>query len=120
MKRLSDAVADGDIVECVIRGTGVNQDGQTMGLTMPSSTAQFKLIRSTYAKAGLDPVTRPEDRCQYFEAHGTGTQAGDPEEASAIYQAFFGPDCQNSPGNMLQVGSVKTVIGHTEGFVPAA
>ncbi|KAK2877269.1 putative PKS/NRPS-like protein biosynthetic cluster [Arthroderma sp. PD_2] len=74
LKRLSDAVADGDRIECVIRATGVNQDGRSMGLTMPSSSAQLNLIRSTYALAGLDPGNHPEDRCQYFEAHGTGTQ----------------------------------------------
>lgn len=89
LKRLQDAVAANDPIECIIRSTGVNQDGRTMGITMPSGSAQLKLIRSTYAAAGLDPGNRPEDRCQYFEAHGTGTLAGDPQEASAIYNAFF-------------------------------
>ncbi|KAF2208880.1 hypothetical protein CERZMDRAFT_70454 [Cercospora zeae-maydis SCOH1-5] len=117
LKRLSDAIADGDDIECVIRETGVNQDGRTSGITMPSSQAQAALIRQTYAKAGLDPQN-PADRCQYFEAHGTGTQAGDPREAGAIYEAFFGPSAsgaQRDPNDVLFVGSVKTVIGHTEG-----
>ncbi|KAL4884602.1 hypothetical protein BJY04DRAFT_215063 [Aspergillus karnatakaensis] len=112
LKRLDDAIADGDPIECVIRATNVNQDGRTMGITMPSRTAQLELIRDTYAKAGLDP-TSALDRCQYFEAHGTGTPAGDPEEAHAIHEAFFpaGADTSETP---LFVGSVKTVIGHTE------
>ncbi|KAJ5657110.1 type I iterative polyketide synthase [Penicillium longicatenatum] len=115
LKRLSDAVADGDAIECVIRATGVNQDGRTMGITMPSSTAQLELIKSTYAQAGLDPSKRPEDRCQYFEAHGTGTLAGDPQEASAIYNAFFAQLNPPLENDQLHVGSIKTVIGHTEG-----
>ncbi|CAI7659405.1 unnamed protein product [Penicillium glandicola] len=116
LKCLSDAIADGDPIECVVRATGVNQDGRTMGLTMPSSKAQLALIESTYAQAGLDPKTRLEDRCQYFEAHGTGTLAGDPQEASAIYQAFFGEVPQHvSDNDSLYVGSIKTVVGHTEG-----
>lgn len=111
MKRLSDAIADGDPIECVIRATGVNHDGRSMGFTMPSSAAQVKLIQSTYAQAGLDPQL-PEDRPQYVEAHGTGTLAGDPQEASALHQAFFGSDDSDS---VLHVGSIKTVVGHAEG-----
>lgn len=71
LKKLSDAIADGDNIECVIRETGVNQDGRSNGLTVPRSSAQEALIRQTYAKSGLDPQN-PHDRCQYFEAHGTG------------------------------------------------
>ncbi|KAL3475924.1 hypothetical protein BJX99DRAFT_259001 [Aspergillus californicus] len=119
LKRLSDAIADKDPIECVIRATNINQDGRSMGITMPSSAAQTSLIQSTYRKAGLDPVRRSEDRCQYFEAHGTGTPAGDPQEAKAIHEAFF-PQAEDNPesmakDDMLYVGSVKTVIGHTEG-----
>ncbi|KAE8358146.1 hypothetical protein BDV27DRAFT_163862 [Aspergillus caelatus] len=121
LKKLSDAVADGDPIDCIIRATQVNQDGRTMGITMPSGTAQAALIRSTYSKAGLDPISRPLDRCQYFEAHGTGTAAGDPQEASAIYRAFFTSENGHTKSsaaddlNPLYVGSVKTLIGHTEG-----
>ncbi|KAL8707331.1 MAG: hypothetical protein Q9220_007621 [cf. Caloplaca sp. 1 TL-2023] len=111
LKRLSDAIADGDYIECLIRATGANQDGFSAGLTVPNSEAQAALIRQTYARAGLDP-TRPEDRPQFFEAHGTGTKAGDPREAAAI-QSCFG--MRGEDGTPLYVGSVKTVIGHTEG-----
>ncbi|KAL5362258.1 ketoacyl-synt-domain-containing protein [Aspergillus floccosus] len=112
LKRLSDAIAAGDEIECVIRATGVNSDGRTMGITMPNGEAQQQLIESTYASIGLDPKNA-QHRCQYFEAHGTGTQAGDPQEASAIYGAFFG-DAAPEDSQVLHVGSIKTVIGHTE------
>jgi hybrid polyketide synthase/nonribosomal peptide synthetase ACE1 len=78
LKRLSSAIADGDKIECIIRESGINQDGRTKGITMPSSAAQADLMARTYAKAGLDP-RNPSQRCQYFEAHGTGTAAGDPK-----------------------------------------
>ena len=117
LKRLSDAVANGDPIECIVRGTGTNQDGRTMGLTMPSSDAQTQLIKSTYASAGLDPINRRQDQCQFFEAHGTGTLAGDPQEASAIYRTFFAslPNGAIDDEERMYVGSIKTVIGHTEG-----
>ncbi|KAH8656641.1 putative polyketide synthase [Tricladium varicosporioides] len=114
LKTLSQAIADGDSIECIIRETGVNQDGRTPGITMPSSTAQAALIKSTYAKAGLD-LKKKADRCQYFEAHGTGTKAGDPQEAGAIYNAFFAETGITDPEDILHVGSIKTIIGHTEG-----
>nr|A0A089FSA4.1 RecName: Full=Hybrid PKS-NRPS synthetase prlS; AltName: Full=Pyrrolocin biosynthesis protein S [fungal sp. NRRL 50135]AIP87510.1 pyrrolocin synthetase [fungal sp. NRRL 50135] len=110
LKPLSAAIEDGDHIECLIRATGVNQDGRTQGLTMPSATAQAALIRETYARAGLD-IDKPEDRPQFFHAHGTGTPAGDPQEAEAISKAFYSQDASDS----LYVGSIKTVIGHTEG-----
>ncbi|KAL9109110.1 MAG: hypothetical protein Q9227_006201 [Pyrenula ochraceoflavens] len=119
LKKLSDAVADGDSIECIIRETGVNQDGRTPGITMPSSHAQANLIRDTYAKAGLD-LTKKTDRCQYFEAHGTGTKAGDPQEAGAIYKSFFAETGVTDPEDILYVGSIKTVIGHTEGTAGVA
>ncbi|OJJ99624.1 hypothetical protein ASPACDRAFT_43247 [Aspergillus aculeatus ATCC 16872] len=112
MKKLSTALADGDRVECVIRATGVNQDGRTKGITMPSSEAQAELIRNTYKAGGLDLV---KDRPQFFEAHGTGTKAGDPQEAQAIFNAFFGPQAAGDENASLKVGSIKTIIGHTEG-----
>ncbi|KAJ1326017.1 hybrid polyketide synthase [Microdochium nivale] len=111
LKTLSHALRDGDRIDALIRETGVNSDGRTKGITLPSPEAQATLIRSTYQRAGLD-LLRKEHRPQYFEAHGTGTQAGDPREASAIKAAFF-PEYQ--PGEKLLVGSIKTVIGHTEG-----
>lgn len=115
LKRLSDALADGDPIECLVRATGVNSDGRSMGITMPSGAAQEHLIRSTYVKAGLDIINNPDHRPQYFEAHGTGTPAGDPQEASAIYNAFFSSDVKAGTDDFLHVGSIKTIIGHTEG-----
>lgn len=131
LKTLSAALRDGDHIECIIRETGVNQDGKTPGITMPSSSMQAALIHDTYTRAGLDP-TKETDRCQYFEAHGTGTPAGDPQEAGAIHKVFFegaaeqsttdqDPDPsttetqQPTSENILYVGSIKTVVGHTEG-----
>ncbi|POR35115.1 Polyketide synthase [Tolypocladium paradoxum] len=80
---------------------------------MPSSDAQAQLIRETYARCGLDP-TRESDRPQYFEAHGTGTPTGDPIEARAIQSVFF-PGDADGKDSQLMVGSIKTIIGHTEG-----
>ncbi|QQK39474.1 Hybrid NRPS/PKS enzyme, putative [Penicillium digitatum] len=118
LKPLSAALANGDHIECVVRETGANQDGRTKGITMPSPEAQADLIRTTYTRAGLD-LSKPTDRPQYFEAHGTGTPAGDPVEAEAISTAFFGKAAKyQRDGNRedpLYVGSIKTVIGHTEG-----
>ena len=113
LKKLSDAIADGDHIECLIRETGTNQDGHSNGITVPNPDAQEALIRQTYARAGLDPVNNPQDRPQYFEAHGTGTKAGDPKEANAIYSAFGQYKGPND--DPLYVGSIKTVIGHLEG-----
>ena len=111
LKPLSAAIRDNDQIDCIIRATGVNQDGRTPGLTMPSATAQAELIRSTYARAGLD-INKAEDRPQFFHAHGTGTPAGDPREAEAISRAFYSTE---APDDKLYVGSIKTILGHTEG-----
>ena len=123
LKRLSTTIAGGDDIECVIREIATNQDGRTRGITMPIQTAQANLIRQVYHKAGLDPRD-PTQRCRYFECHGTGTLAGDPVEAEAISDAFFGIGNGNDEGTKsnrsisnspLYVGSIKTVVGHTEG-----
>ncbi|RAK87226.1 polyketide synthase [Aspergillus costaricaensis CBS 115574] len=107
IKRLDDAIADGDTVRAVIRSSSSNQDGKTPGILQPSKEAQVRLIRDTYQKAGLDMgVTR------YFEAHGTGTPIGDPIEARAIGTAFRSYRSEETP---LYVGSVKSNIGHLEG-----
>ena len=112
LKPLSAAIRDGDHIECIIRATGVNQDGKTPGLTLPSASAQATLIRETYSRAGLD-LDKPENRPQFFHAHGTGTPAGDPQEAEAISRAFYPQGA--SEKDKLYVGSIKTIIGHTEG-----
>ncbi|KAI0476063.1 hypothetical protein GGR56DRAFT_674565 [Xylariaceae sp. FL0804] len=117
LKTLSQAMADGDHIESIVRETGVNSDGKTPGITMPSSESQARLIRDTYTRCGLDP-DRESDRPQYFEAHGTGTPAGDPIEARAIQSVFF-PDGGQTKGELM-VGSIKTVIGHTEGTAGVA
>ncbi|KAJ5919061.1 lovastatin nonaketide synthase [Penicillium verhagenii] len=114
LKPLSAALKDGDTIECVIREVCVNQDGRTQGITVPNGVAQADLIRQTYRRAGLD-LDSELDRPQYFEAHGTGTPAGDPQEAQAIARAFFGENYAVSDSSPLYVGSIKTVIGHTEG-----
>ncbi|KAK8038627.1 Polyketide synthase-nonribosomal peptide synthetase [Apiospora rasikravindrae] len=114
LKTLKAAEADGDRIECVIRETATNQDGRTSGITMPSAPAQVQLMRDCYARAGLDP-TDAAQRPQYFEAHGTGTLAGDPIEAEAIQTTFFANDdlLQRSQSELF-VGSIKTVLGHAE------
>lgn len=71
IKSLKKAIADQDDIDSVIRNTGVNQDGRSAGLTVPSAVAQASLITSTYEGCGLDCLNE-DDRCQYFEAHGTG------------------------------------------------
>ncbi|KAJ5287127.1 hypothetical protein N7478_002813 [Penicillium angulare] len=106
LKRLDKALHDGDTIRAVVRASGANQDGRTLGLTQPSASRQAELIRSTYASASL-----PLNETNYFEAHGTGTKTGDPVECSAI-GAAFGPTRQNP----LYVGSVKSNIGHMEGI----
>ncbi|RYP43239.1 hypothetical protein DL770_011775 [Monosporascus sp. CRB-9-2] len=127
LKTLSAAIEDGDHIECIIRETGTNQDGATSGITVPNAAAQESLIRATYGKAGLD-LLKSSDRPQYFEAHGTGTPAGDPIEAEAIQRAFFlsqdGDELPNpltlGSGHPLYVGSMKTIFGHTEGAAGVA
>ncbi|KAI1810305.1 putative polyketide synthase [Poronia punctata] len=107
LKRLSDAIRDGNMIRAVIRATGLNEDGKTPGITQPSREAQEHLIRETYRRAGLSmQYTR------YFEAHGTGTPIGDPREAQAIGSAFREFRSSQDP---LYVGAVKSNIGHLEG-----
>ncbi|KAH8899038.1 hypothetical protein GQ53DRAFT_836980 [Thozetella sp. PMI_491] len=115
LKTLSAALEDGDDIECIIRETGFAQDGKTQGITSPNPVAQAQLIRDCYARAGLD-VGNPAHRPQYFECHGTGTLAGDAAEAEAVSTAFFPSKGEGRLGaNRLLVGSIKSVIGHTEG-----
>jgi acyl transferase domain-containing protein len=106
VKPLSLALRDGDNILGLIRETGVNSDGRTQGITMPNPVAQSSLIEATYLRAGLDPM-EPADQCQFFEAHGTGTQAGDPREAEAIRDAFFGSEPRITNKRKMLVGSCK-------------
>ncbi len=106
LKRLADAEADGDRIWAVVRGSALNQDGASPGLTVPSGSAQEKVIEAALQQAGL----RPSD-VDYVEAHGTGTDVGDPIEAQATGTAYGrGRD----PDRPLLIGSVKTNIGHLE------
>lgn len=108
LKPLSAAQRDGDPIEGVIRATGVNSDGMSPGITMPFAPSQAALIRHVYRRAGLDPMRDPP---QYFECHGTGTQAGDPVEARAVFEAFYQDEetgeAKKEPQTM-HVGSVKS------------
>ena len=104
IKRLADAVRDGDVIRAVIRASGANQDGRTPGITQPSEKAQAENIIDTYAAGGLDL-----NETGFFEAHGTGTQIGDVIEASAIHTAF--PRKKDNP---LFIGALKPSIGHLE------
>ncbi len=106
LKRLSDAIADGDRIYCTIRGTALNNDGFSNGLTAPSPMAQEAVIRDACADARVVPA-----EVQYVEAHGTGTMLGDPIEAGAL-GAVLGKERPAS--RPLRIGSVKTNIGHLE------
>ncbi len=104
LKRLSDAQADGDTILALIRGSAVNEDGKSSGLTVPNGIAQQAVIRSALAAAGVQPGD-----VSYVETHGTGTALGDPIEVEAIGQALS--EGRTQP---LTIGSVKTNIGHAE------
>ncbi|KAF2096874.1 reducing polyketide synthase [Rhizodiscina lignyota] len=106
LKRLDKALEDGDSIRAVIRASGVNSDGWTQGVTMPSSEAQAALIKYVYTSHGLDYGST-----QYVEAHGTGTKAGDPQEVGAIHRTI---GQSTTKSRKLWIGSVKPNIGHLE------
>jgi acyl transferase domain-containing protein len=103
LKRLPDALADGDHIHALLRGSAVNHNGRSSGLTVPSGPAQQEVIRTALKNAGIQP-----SEVSYLEAHGTGTAVGDPIEAGAISAVFAK---QSAP---LLIGSVKTNCGHLE------
>ena len=112
LKRLSEAEADGDRIWGVIRGVALNQDGASVGLTVPNGEAQELVIEDALTRAGVGP-----SEVDYVEAHGTGTPVGDPIEAQATGTVYGrGRD----PENPLLIGSVKTNIGHLEAAAGAA
>ncbi|WP_329340037.1 SDR family NAD(P)-dependent oxidoreductase [Streptomyces sp. NBC_00663] len=108
LKPLPAALADGDPVYCVIRGSAVNNDGGGTHLTTPHQAAQEDVLRRAYQQAGVDPA-----RVQYVELHGTGTKTGDPIEAAALGTVLG--SARRQTGTPLRVGSAKTNVGHLEG-----
>lgn len=105
LRRLEDALADGDKIWGVIRGTAVNNDGSLkVGYTAPGADGQERVIRAAHAVSGVNPET-----ISYIEAHGTGTLVGDPIEVTALTRAFR---ARTDKRGFCAIGSVKTNIGH--------
>jgi acyl transferase domain-containing protein/NADPH:quinone reductase-like Zn-dependent oxidoreductase/acyl carrier protein len=104
LKPLAAALADGNPIRAVVRGSGVNSDGRTIGMSLPSEAAQAALLRSVYARAAI-----AADDVAFFEMHGTGTPVGDPIEAAAV-----GRTLGQGRSKPLPIGSVKTNFGHLE------
>lgn len=107
LKRISDAIRDNDTIRGIIRSTGCNQDGYTSSITLPNPISQENLIRQTYKKAGLSM-----EPTRFFEAHGTGTSVGDPNESKALGSSFRQVRTAQDP---LFVGALKSNLGHLEG-----
>jgi acyl transferase domain-containing protein/acyl carrier protein len=110
IKRLRDALKDNDPILAVVKGTAINQDGRSTGITAPNGLAQQKVIRMAMMNAGISPGD-----VDYIEAHGTGTPLGDPIEMEAIGAAM-----REIEGRKVHVGSVKTNIGHLESAAGSA
>lgn len=106
LKSYEQALKDGDRIYALIDGTGVNQDGQTNGITVPNQDSQVKLMKQVYEKSGVDVRD-----IHYIEAHGTGTPVGDPIEFGAINEVMSEKRNQE---DKLFIGSVKSNIGHLE------
>jgi polyketide synthase PksJ len=104
LKPLGAAIADRDQIYAVIRGTAVNQDGRSNGITAPNGEAQYELQEALYRRLAIDP-----DTISYVEAHGTGTRLGDPVEVQALTRSFRRFTTRNQ---YCALGSVKTNIGH--------
>jgi acyl transferase domain-containing protein len=99
LKRLDDAIRDGDPIRAVIRGTATNSDGRTPGIASPSADAQATAIRAAYAHAGIHDI----GATSYVECHGTGTPAGDPVEVAGLSSVFTESRSSDHP---LIIGSV--------------
>ncbi|RGP76705.1 polyketide synthase [Fusarium longipes] len=107
IKRLSDAIRDGDSIRAVIRGTSSNSSGATPAITEPSGRAQRDTILQAYAQAGIDNFSETG----YFECHGTGTPVGDCIELGAVGEVF---SASHASQEALWVGSTKPNVGHSE------
>lgn len=106
LKRLDDAIRDGDAIRAVIRSSGINSDGQTNGIMLPNQGAQERLAKRLFQNLPF----KPSD-VQYVEAHGTGTKAGDKVEINTIRNVF----CEDRDSqNPVFVGATKPNIGHSE------
>ncbi|WKD60246.1 Phthiocerol/phenolphthiocerol synthesis polyketide synthase type I PpsA [Corynebacterium ciconiae DSM 44920] len=112
LKRVDDALAAGDNILAVIKGSAVNSDGRSNGLTAPNPDAQVDVLRRAYADAQVDPAA-----VDYVEAHGTGTILGDPIEAQALGTVL---GAGRSGADPLLLGSAKTNFGHSESAAGAA
>jgi len=106
LKRLADALAAGDSIQAVLRGSAVNHDGRSGGITVPNGPSQQAVIRRALEESGIDPA-----HVGYIEAHGTGTPLGDPIEMQALAATYGRAERSDGP---LIIGSVKTQIGHLE------
>jgi phthiocerol/phenolphthiocerol synthesis type-I polyketide synthase E len=118
LRRIGDALRDGDSIHAVVKGSAINNDGASkIGFTAPSITGQVRVIAEALDVAGVDPST-----IAYVEAHGTGTPLGDPVEIAALTEAFR---TSTSQTGFCALGSVKTNIGHVDcaagvaGFIKA-
>nr|P0CU84.1 RecName: Full=Highly reducing polyketide synthase apmlA; Short=HRPKS apmlA; AltName: Full=Phaeospelide A biosynthesis cluster protein apmlA [Arthrinium phaeospermum]BBJ21455.1 highly reducing polyketide synthase [Arthrinium phaeospermum] len=107
LKRLDDAIRDGDPIRAVIRGSATNSDGNTTSLTQPSSAAQAAAIRMAYSNAGISDF----NETGYLECHGTGTPTGDPLEVAGLASVFAPTRPAEKP---LIIGSIKSNVGHSE------
>jgi len=112
LKRLSDAQRDGDPVLAVIRGTAVNHDGPSSGLTVPHGPAQVQVLSKALGRSGIDPLD-----VSYIECHGTGTVLGDPIEVHAIEDVYCQGRTEERP---LYLGAAKANVGHMEVAAGAA
>jgi acyl transferase domain-containing protein/NADPH:quinone reductase-like Zn-dependent oxidoreductase len=106
LRKLDDALRDGDRIYAVVEATGSNQDGRTPAITVPSAASQEALARSVCARSGIAP-----HEVTYVEAHGTGTPVGDPVELGALGRVYGSGAGREKP---LPVGSLKATLGHTE------
>jgi acyl transferase domain-containing protein/acyl carrier protein len=107
LKRLTDAIIDGDCIHAIIKGTAINNDGSfKVGYTAPSIEGQAQVITMAQAAGGIDPRS-----VTYIEAHGTGTDLGDPIEIAALTQAFRAGTDENG---FCALGSLKTNVGHLD------